>query len=64
MHQPNFKIVFLSLSTLIFLQGCTVYKAVNVSKDEASKTDHKVRIEKKDGKKEKYFQVVLLKDGQ
>ncbi len=58
------KVVALFFATLILLQGCTVYKTASVTLYEASKINNKVRVEKKDGKKVKYSNIVLLDDGQ
>ena len=61
--KAHLKVVALFLSVLILLQGCTVYKSANVTLDEAVRADAKVRIEKKNGERLKYFKVVVLDDG-
>jgi len=58
------KVVAIFFATLILFQGCTVYKTASVTLDEAAKINNKVRVEKKDGKKVKYSQIVVLDDGQ
>ncbi|RLD27394.1 MAG: hypothetical protein DRI75_09640 [Bacteroidetes bacterium] len=56
-------IVALFLSTLIFFQGCSVYKSANVTLEEAVRAETKGRIIKKNGKKIKFLKVVF-EDGQ
>jgi len=59
----HLRVVAFFFSALILFQGCTVYKSANVTLDEAVKADTKVRIEKKNGERLKYFKVVVLDDG-
>ena len=61
--KAHLKVVALFFSVLILLQGCTVYKSANVTIDEAVKADNKVRIEKRNGERLKYYRVVELNDG-
>ena len=58
-----FKPISYLLTFLILLQGCTVYKSSGVSLDEAFQAETKVRVEKKNGEKEKYLQIVVMDDG-
>ena len=58
----HLKIVSLFLSTLILLQGCTVYKSANVSLDDAYKSQTKVKVIKKNGEKVK-FKRIIFEDG-
>jgi hypothetical protein len=57
------KVVALFFSVLILLQSCTVYQSVNVTLDEAVGADNKVRIEKRNGEKVKYYRVLKFNDG-
>lgn len=59
----HLKVVVLFFSVLILLQSCTVYQSVNVTLDEAVRADNKVRIEKINGEKAKYYRVVKFNDG-
>jgi len=61
--KKQLKSVALILSVLILFQGCTVYKSASVSLEEASKSQTKVRVEKKNGEKVKYTRIVVLNDG-
>ncbi len=45
--QTYFRIIALFFSALIFFQGCTVYKSANVTLEEASKSENKVKIRTK-----------------
>ena len=55
----HLKVVAFFFATLIFFQGCTVYKSANVTLDEAVKADNKVRVIKKNGEKVKYLRVIF-----
>ncbi|WP_370479789.1 hypothetical protein [Tamlana flava] len=57
------KAVALFLSALMILQSCTVYKSTPVTLDEAVKADTKVKIEKRNGEKLKYYKIVQGEDG-
>lgn len=61
--KAHLKVVAFFFSAAILFQGCTVYKSSGVSFDEAVKAETKVRVEKKNGEKVKYFRVVVLDDG-
>ena len=61
--KKQFKSVALILSMLILLQGCTVYKSVPVTLEEASKAGTKVNIENKNGENVRFLRVIELNDG-
>jgi hypothetical protein len=62
--KKHFKILVLLFSILILFQGCTVYRPISVSLDEASKTETKARVIDLNGKTEKYSRIILMDDGQ
>ncbi len=51
------------LITIIFLQGCTVYKKSGVTLEEASKSELKAIVEKTDGTNLKFKKIVMRNDG-
>ena len=55
--KEQFKSVALSLSMLILLQGCTVYKSASVTLDEASKSETKVKVVTKSNEKLKFKRI-------
>ena len=46
----HFRIMAIFFSSLIFFQGCTVYKSANVTLDEAVRADMKARIKTNDNR--------------
>ena len=61
--KKHLKVFALFFSVLILIQGCTIYKSTSVTLEEASKTNNKVRVEKRNGEKVKYSKIVVLNDG-
>ena len=57
--KKHLKTVALFCATLIFFQGCTVYKSANVTLEEAVRAETKVKIIKKNGEKVNYFRVTF-----
>ena len=62
--RKHLRLISLIFSTTFFIESCTVYKSADISFYEVAKSESKVKIIKKDGKKEKFFRVELLEDGQ
>ena len=58
------KFTFIIICFLISIQNCTIYKSVNDSLDNASKSNSKVKITKTTGEKEKYSRVELSNNGE
>jgi len=61
--KKHLKVFALFISVLILIQSCTIYKSTSVTLEEASKTNNKVRVEKRNGEKVKYSKIVVLNDG-
>ncbi len=55
--KKQIKSVTLILSMLILLQGCTVYKSVSVTLEQAAKEENKVRLETTSGEKLKFKRI-------
>ena len=55
----HLKIVAIFFSTLILLQGCTVYKSANVTLEEAVRAETVVRVKTNENKTVKYDRVSL-----
>lgn len=51
------------LVIMMVFQSCTVYKSTPVTLGEAVKADTKVKIEKRNGEKLKYYRIVQGNDG-
>jgi len=60
--KQHLKSVSIILSTLILLQGCTVYKSTPVSLEQASQIDASVRVITKNGEKLKYDRIIRDND--
>ena len=58
------KFIFIIICFLISIQNCTIYKSANVSLDNASKSNSKVKITKTTGEKEKYSRVEISNNGE
>ena len=61
--KKHLKVFALFISVLILIQSCTIYKSTSVTLEEASKTNNKVKVEKRNGQKVKYSKIVVLNDG-
>ena len=51
------------LAIMMIFQSCTVYKSTPVTLEDAVKANTKVKIEKLNGEKLKYFRIVQGNDG-
>jgi len=55
--KKQFKSVALILSMLILFQGCTVYKSVPISLEQAVQNESKVKVETKDNRTMKFNRI-------
>ena len=55
--KKQLKIVALFLSALIFFQGCTVYKSVPISLEQAVQNESKVRVRTNSNEKLKFMRI-------
>jgi hypothetical protein len=55
--KKQFKSVALILSMLILLQGCTAYKSVSISLEQAVKNESKVRVKTKSNEKFRFNRI-------
>jgi hypothetical protein len=58
----HLRIIAISLSMLMLLEGCTVYKSAPVTLDEVSKSNNKVRIKTLNNKSLKFDRIVVTTD--
>ena len=58
----HLRIIAISLSTLMLLQGSTVYKTAPVTLDEASKSNTKVRVKTFDNQSLKFDKIEVAND--
>ena len=58
------KVIAFFLSTLMLIQGCTVYRTTPVTLEEASKSNAKIRVRTVDKKNLKFDKIVISPDNE